>query len=201
MNIAFLSQNGQVSSVEELCRRRSDWNLIRLAESSEVQKALATTCPDILVTDIGRKDAQKSTTLTEVREQFPSLPLLVIAGEGTTAEVKALSLGAASYVPRSRISRDLEATIERLISVTGRTHRAQLCEFVQHCEQEFSLPSNTTAVEALIGHLCVTSERIGLCCKQELHRLAVALDEAISNAIVHGNLEVSSDLRELDEGQ
>ena len=39
-----------------------------------------------------------------------------------------------------------------------------------------------------------------LCDQNGLIRVAVALREALSNAIVHGNLEVASELREQDDG-
>ena len=32
-------------------------------------------------------------------------------------------------------------------------------------------------------------------------QIAMALDEALLNAMVHGNLEVSSDLRQIDDGK
>src|SRR5262249_32366566 len=51
----------------------------------------------------------------------------------------------------------------------------------------------------LIGHLEEVLTRLNLCDATERMRVGVALQEALLNAIYHGNLEVSSELRQEDE--
>ena len=42
---------------------------------------------------------------------------------------------------------------------------------------------------------------LGVCDEGAEMQVATALDEALVNAIVHGNLEISSDLRAIDDGE
>lgn len=51
-----------------------------------------------------------------------------------------------------------------------------------------------------VGLLLDFCDRNGLLSEREQPRAGVALEEALVNAIVHGNLDVSSQLRDLDDG-
>jgi anti-sigma regulatory factor (Ser/Thr protein kinase) len=59
------------------------------------------------------------------------------------------------------------------------------------------LANNLSLVPVLAERTAANFVRMGLCDTQQAKRLAVAVEEALVNAIVHGNLEVSSKLREL----
>src|SRR5262249_45075936 len=63
----------------------------------------------------------------------------------------------------------------------------------------FLLDNDPSLIPPLIGHLRDNLLRMGLCDETGLIRVTVALSEALSNAIFHGNLEVDSRLRETDE--
>jgi anti-sigma regulatory factor (Ser/Thr protein kinase) len=54
-------------------------------------------------------------------------------------------------------------------------------------------------IPPLIGHLQENLNRMNLCDEIGRIRVSVALQEALVNAIQHGNLEISSSLREKDE--
>ena len=66
-------------------------------------------------------------------------------------------------------------------------------------ESHFVLENDASLIPPLIGHLQANLVRMKLCDENGLIRVAVALREALVNAIQHGNLEVPSDLREGDE--
>ena len=67
-------------------------------------------------------------------------------------------------------------------------------------ELRLSVPSDRRMIYPVVKMLQKFCERIGLLSAREQMRAGVALEEALINAIVHGNLEVSSKLRELDDG-
>jgi anti-sigma regulatory factor (Ser/Thr protein kinase) len=60
----------------------------------------------------------------------------------------------------------------------------------------FALGNDVSCVPALITHLQSYIDRFRLFDENSSIRVAIALEEAISNAIHHGNLELSSELRE-----
>jgi anti-sigma regulatory factor (Ser/Thr protein kinase) len=65
-------------------------------------------------------------------------------------------------------------------------------------ESQFRLPNDLSHISALVNHVQENLTRMKVCDENGLIRVAVALREALSNAIIHGNLEVASSLRDQD---
>ena len=113
----------------------------------------------------------------------------------------ALEKGAASYVPKRALAADLVETVADILALSG--VRRQRERLVNDCwiqtETHFLLPNELGHIAPLIGHVQENLTRMGLCQETDLVRVAVALREALSNAIIHGNLQIDSALRENDE--
>src|SRR5438067_336356 len=58
------------------------------------------------------------------------------------------------------------------------------------------LPSRPDWIEAVVEHLKVKAVLAGVCQESRANKLMVAMHEALSNSIIHGNLELASDLKE-----
>jgi anti-sigma regulatory factor (Ser/Thr protein kinase) len=114
--------------------------------------------------------------------------------------IQALRKGAASYVPKKSLARDLAETLDDVLSATqaDRNSRRIVDSLMRH-ETHFVLQNETGLIAPLVGYLEDTLARIQLCEPSGLMLLGVALHEALTNAIFHGNLELSSDLKENDE--
>ena len=61
------------------------------------------------------------------------------------------------------------------------------------------LPSRPSWIEPTVDYLRQKALLCGACHEGRVNKLTVALHEAITNSIVHGNLEVSSELKERDD--
>src|SRR5206468_8358092 len=81
-----------------------------------------------------------------------------------------------------------------------RYHQRAL-ECLEQSESRFVLHNDPVLITPLIGHLEDTLSRLELCDRTELMRLGIALQEALLNAMDHGNLEVSSELRQQDDSK
>jgi anti-sigma regulatory factor (Ser/Thr protein kinase) len=93
----------------------------------------------------------------------------------------------------------LIATIESVLSVANadREHR-RLLECLTQTESHFVLENDVSLIPPLVGHLEAGLTRMKLADETGLIQIAIALREAIVNAMEHGNLEASSLLREGD---
>jgi len=60
----------------------------------------------------------------------------------------------------------------------------------------FEMENDPGCVAAVVQHISGQCRRFGITTEQEQIRVAVALEEALLNAIIHGNLQVGSELRE-----
>ncbi len=74
-------------------------------------------------------------------------------------------------------------------------------ERLAHLESSFILDNDPVVIPALILHVQEYLVQLQFCDQTERIRIGVALEEALANAILHGNLEASSDLRQEDESE
>jgi CheY-like chemotaxis protein/anti-sigma regulatory factor (Ser/Thr protein kinase) len=156
---------------------------------------------DLVLTDMLMPEMDGLQLVEEIRRKFPSLPVILMTAHGSEElAVQALQRGAASYVPKRNLATDLAETIESVLGVasTGRGQQ-RLLECLINTESNFVLENDPSLIPALIGHLENNLMRMKLCDENGLIRVAVALREALVNAIHHGNLELDSRLREQQE--
>ena len=66
-------------------------------------------------------------------------------------------------------------------------------------EIRLSLPSSRRMISPVLGMLREVCGEFGILTDREQLSVSIALEEAMANAIVHGNLEVSSKLRDLED--
>jgi anti-sigma regulatory factor (Ser/Thr protein kinase) len=71
-----------------------------------------------------------------------------------------------------------------------------LLERLAQAELQFVLDNDRLLVAPLVAHLKNYLVRLGLCDETAVTRVCIALEEALLNAIFHGNLELSSELRQ-----
>ena len=61
------------------------------------------------------------------------------------------------------------------------------------------LDNDSSLIGPLVTYLQEHVSRMGLCDETDRMRIGVALEEALTNAMYHGNLQVGSELREEDD--
>ena len=158
--------------------------------------------PDLVLTDLQMPDMNGLQLVEEIRHRYPRLPVILMTGQGSEdIAIKALQKGAASYVPKRNLPQDLLETVENVLGISGAQKRQQrlLDECWIQSESHFVLTNDTSLIPPLISHLQDNLTRMKLCDENGLIRVAVALREALTNAMEHGNLEVKGELRAQDE--
>jgi CheY-like chemotaxis protein len=176
-------------------------SVISAANGREALECLKRAQPDLVLTDIQMPEMDGLQLVQEIRRTYPAVPVILMTAHGSEeTAVEALQKGAASYVPKRNLAEDLPETIDSILAVAkaGR-HEQRLLECLVHTESHFILENDTSLIPSLIGHLENNLKRMKLCDENGLIRVAVALREALINAIHHGNLETTSALREEDE--
>ncbi|HQU44488.1 MAG: hypothetical protein B7Z73_02435 [Planctomycetia bacterium 21-64-5] len=156
--------------------------------------------PDLVLTDLQMPVMSGLELVRQVREKYPLIPVILMTAQGSEEiAVQALASGAASYVPKSRLARDLADTVDTVLATSrAQRHHARLMECVTRNHWTFVLDNEPSLVPAIVDHLQQHITRLRLCDETGRIRIAIALEEALLNALYHGNLEVSSELREQD---
>jgi CheY-like chemotaxis protein len=157
--------------------------------------------PDLVVTDMQMPHMNGLELVEAVKNNFPRVPVIIMTAHGSEEIARqALQSGAASYVPKHLLAADLLATVEEILSVSAAREEKQrlLQECWRHTEWQFLLPNKLAYIAPLIVHLQDNLAGMRLD-ENGLIRMAVCLREALTNAIIHGNLELDSAMRESDE--
>jgi CheY-like chemotaxis protein len=159
--------------------------------------------PDIVITDLQMPEMDGLSLVREVRGRFAHVPVILMTAHGSEEiAVQALQLGAASYVPKRSLAHDLVSTVRSVIELSTASRASlRVIECLDQIESRFVLDNDVADIPALVAHLEGDLTRLKLCDETELLQIGVALREALVNAIFHGNLEVSSALREIDGGK
>ncbi|WP_435011401.1 response regulator [Tundrisphaera lichenicola] len=167
----------------------------------EALGAIALRIPDLVLTDLRMPELDGLELVEAIRAERLSVPVILMTQHGTEeVAVQALKLGAASYLAKKNLERDLVEAIDDVLAVTSaQRHQDQVIESLQSIESRYLLENNVALITPLIGHVHQNLSRMKFCDEIGLIRIGVALREALINAIHHGNLEVSSELRASDD--
>ncbi len=131
------------------------------------------------------------------------IPVILTTAAGSEAiAAEALHAGAASYVPKDGIASLLLPTVARILELKQAAQPdPHLAKCLAGMKLEWRLGNDQTLVPNLIRRVEGVLSELGLCDPSQQLQVGMALDEALINAMVHGNLEVSSELRRRDDGR
>ena len=155
---------------------------------------------DAVVTDLQMPNMDGLQLVEGIRRSSPALPVVLITAHGNEEiAVQALQKGAASYVPKRILEEEIVPTLKEVLVVApSYRQRRRLLNSMSHLEHQFVLENDPSMVPPLIDSFRDGLLQMGFQDETENLRMGVALREAMNNAIYHGNLEVTSDLREQD---
>ncbi len=183
-----------------LIERAGDMQVTYAASGDDALETMAARVPDLVLTDLQMPGVDGLELVAQVRQLYPHVPVVLMTGSGSEQQaVEALHGGAASYIPKAVLERDLIATLKSVLEVSHENRsRALLMSSMIHSESVFVLGNNPALIGPLVNYLQQAISAMGLCNETETTRVGVALDEALINALHHGNLEVDSAMRRHD---
>ena len=185
-----------------LLQKDTDWH-VQFAKDGRVALDMLRSGgprPDAIVTDLQMPEMNGLELVRKVKTEFPLIPIILMTAQGSeTIAVEALKQGAASYVPKSKLADMLSETVEQVLSIAGenRTRRA-LFHYMEQMTCRFEVENDPGVLSSLVSYLQGILKDMNVLTENDRLRAGVALEEALLNAAYHGNLEVSSDLREND---
>jgi CheY-like chemotaxis protein/anti-sigma regulatory factor (Ser/Thr protein kinase) len=177
------------------------WQTLVAADGKEALEILQHRAADVVLTDMIMPEMDGLELVRSIRAKHPLVPVILMTAHGSEdLSIQALRNGAASYVPKKSLARDLEDTLDGVLAASQSNRREQLAlDCLVQQEMLYRLENDVALVAPLVGHLEHQLERVRLCDPSGLVLVGVALHEALTNAILHGNLGVKSELRETDD--
>jgi CheY-like chemotaxis protein len=184
-----------------LAERHAGLHAIYAANGSEAMEMIARESPVLVLTDLQMPGMNGLQLVEAVRAQHPHLPVVLMTAHGSEdLAFQALKAGAASYVPKRDLAHQLGPTlVQILVASAAGKRRRRLLGFLEARTSVYCLENDPAMGAEIMGLLSEELASVGFGDENTRMRLTIALQEAFSNALYHGNLEVSSDLRQDDE--
>ncbi len=173
-------------------------NVAHAADGFEALEQIERSRPLVVLTDLYMPRMNGLELVEQVRKRFPNIPVILMTGNGSEqTAVAALKAGAAAYVSKQALHAELPDALERILaSVRIETEKIRLLTGLTARVTRFSLENDPALVSPLIAQFREELIAIGICDRNDATRVGVALEEAMLNAIYHGNLEIGSKLKE-----
>jgi CheY-like chemotaxis protein/anti-sigma regulatory factor (Ser/Thr protein kinase) len=173
------------------------------ASGEEALEKIESIKPALIVTDMVMPGISGLDLVSQVTERHPHIPVILMTGKGSEdVAVKALQAGAASYVPKTAMHQYLLSTVEDVLEmVRARRYHVRLMECFRRGNQQFVISNDASLIPSLISYVQSLISSVGLCDDSSVIRVCIALEEALRNALFHGNLGLTSEQREGDSAE
>jgi CheY-like chemotaxis protein len=187
--------------ISQLLESVQDVRVVHATDGQSGLAAIERESPDVLLTDLVMPDMQGLELVKQVRALHPEIAVILVTAFGSEeVAMSALRAGAANYIPKKHLARDLVPTLRQVLTIAGITRsRRKILRSMVRRESAFVLESDPELIMPLLKLLQEEIEGIGICDATGQVQVVVALQEALCNALYHGNLELSSELRQEDE--
>jgi chemotaxis response regulator CheB len=146
----------------------------------------------LVVTDLSMPVMDGLQLVRALRKSYSHIPAILLTAVGNeTVAVEALQSGAASYVPKARQAERLVQAVDRvLVRAAAERRRGRLAECVMEYGWRLALDNDPALIRALVGKVQRMMSHVNFADLGERIRVGEALEEAILNAMYHGNLEI-----------
>jgi CheY-like chemotaxis protein/anti-sigma regulatory factor (Ser/Thr protein kinase) len=187
--------------VGNLLAKEDAFDVTFACDGNEALAKIEADPPEVVLTDLVMPNCNGLELVKAVKARAPQVPVILMTSQGSErVAVEALQYGAASYMPKRALGSQLRETIEMVLGAARHSRAGRrLLGCMSESQYEFSLRNDPTLISSLVGFFQEAASSIGLCDQADNTRLGIALEEALVNALYHGNLDLDSKLRHHDE--
>ncbi len=186
--------------IRHLLQQRDGWQIDEAEDGQQALSQIRQTLPTLVLSDVQLPGLDGLELVRVVRQEIPGLPVVLVTSKGSEElAMRALRAGAAGYVPKRLLQSELLEAIERILDVAQeqRDYYA-LLRRLNNVRWRVSLPTDLGMIRALVSFVRRQMQEMALGDESRQFQVALALEEALSNAFYHGNLELDSSLRQTD---
>ena len=181
-----------------LLEKDGDFQILLATNGRHAVEVLKNQPVDLVLTDL-QMDEMDGLQLVEcVRADFPLTPVILMTARGSEeTAVQALEKGAASYVAKRRLNQDLLDIVKQVLNTSDENRsQSRLMHRMARTEFSFVLSNDISLIHSLLKYIQHTLRCVRLVDEVDRLRVGLAVEESLLNAVYHGNLEVSSDLKD-----
>ncbi len=148
--------------------------------------------PDLVVTDLQMPELDGLQLVNQISERYPTLPVVLMTAHGSEViAAQALANGAACYVPKTDLAENLADTVSHILAIADSDSRnKKLIRCATKTEFDFELNNDPDLIEPLVDLVLQIVGSQDLMDSTSRVRLGVAMEHALVNAMIRGNLEM-----------
>jgi CheY-like chemotaxis protein len=187
---------------QKLLESSLGYSILTTANTESAMELLAREEVDVAVFNMGRPEGVRLEEIEDIPMLYPLLPLIVLVNHGDEETASRAQLaGVSAFVPYPAVAELLPHMVDRLLlEYSQRRGLEQLLDSISRQDCTFVIRNNDDAiVSTMVGIMSRGMVSAGLCDEDAANFAGLALEEALRNALHHGNLELCSDLREEDD--
>jgi len=190
--------------VGSLLQKNGQIHVEYASDGVEALEAVKRLSPDLIVTDLVMPNMDGMELVAELGQLNPQVPIVMMTGDGSDEiATEAVETGARAYVPKTGLARLLPSIVEQLLTLSR--EKRELNRFLQsvtESESTFVIRDNDTQlISHLLEYVSGCMRNAGICEEGTEDLVCLGLEEAMRNAVHHGNLELSSELREMEDDE
>lgn len=135
--------------------------------------------------------------LKELKSLNSTIPFVLVSRHGDANNILAsLNLGACDYLVKPLSNADLNRSLNKVITLHGNFQFSVYC--LQHSVSEarnLEIGNDFEYINRIVAFITRDLPAYGILDEEDLFTMNIVLGEALENAIFHGNLEISSELK------
>lgn len=176
-----------------LLKRQAEYAVEFAQDGSDALAKIRSQTPDVIVTDLQMPNRNGLELVSAVRMHHPGVPVILMTGHGSEGlAVEALHRGAAGYVPKPQLAERLLDAVKEALSLARADHSYErLISCLNRCEFDFELDNDPALIDPLVDLVQQMVAGMRLTDATGRFRVGAAIKEALLNAMIRGNLELS----------
>lgn len=187
----------------EILLEQAGFEVRAVSDGQQAMKQLEAQPAGLVITDLQMPEMTGLELVAAIKARMPSIPMILTTSQGSEEiAAQALREGATSYISKREIAASLVSLVQQVLGVNESLQSVRkVAKYVTESSFSLCLGNDESLVPSVIARLEFPMIEMELFDEGERMQIAMALDEALLNGIIHGNLEVSSELRQMDNGE
>lgn len=174
-----------------------NYRLLTAANGEEALTVFTNQEVDLVLTDLRMPGVGGLELLAELRRIKDDVPVVILTGYGKSEDViEALRLGASNFLMKPQEIKLVHSVASKVLRVRLKERlEQQIFDYFINETQTYHIPNTLKFTFPLIDLITDKLLRVNICSAHELTNIRLALDEALVNSIIHGNLEIPSTMK------
>jgi CheY-like chemotaxis protein len=183
--------------MEGLLKQFSGFETIAAENGTQALQKLEEWSIDLILTDLQMPKMDGLELVQAVRTKGLQIPVVLTTGAGSEdIAAAALRAGAAGYIPKTKLNQLLVSTVREVLEIfRGEQNYSRLLECSKVSRFEFDLGNDPTLIPLVVDFCDQMLRTMAPLDQIDCLRIAIAVDQAIRNAMYRGNLEIDRDYK------